>query len=114
MYGERHTANPHCLTVEMGTQLGVFPADCPYVRDLPDYVPPRMALTPAELEACSDAILDAHDAVRELAPREGESGPTTGGSDRGDGAGLHTASGADPVIEDTKPPEDQSRRDGRT
>ena len=70
VYGQRHVVNPDCLTAEMGIQLGVFPADCPYVRDLPGYVPPRMSLTPEEIEACTDAILDAQDAVRGLDPTD--------------------------------------------
>ena len=67
VYGRRREANPHCLTVEMGIRLGVFPPDCPYVRDIPDYKPPRMRLTPEELEACGQAVLEAQDAVREAA-----------------------------------------------
>ena len=39
VYPERHEKNPRCLTVEQGIEWGVFPADCPYVRDLPDYHP---------------------------------------------------------------------------
>jgi uncharacterized protein len=38
-YGERHDKNDRCLTVEQGIEWGVFPADCPYVKDLPDYLP---------------------------------------------------------------------------
>ena len=49
IYEHRHETNPRCLTVEEGIELGVFPADCPYVRDLPDYRPPREHCTPAEL-----------------------------------------------------------------
>jgi len=40
IYKDRHTINPDCLTVEEGIRIGVFPADCPYVKDLPGYVPP--------------------------------------------------------------------------
>jgi len=63
VYERRHEVNPHCLTVAEGIRLGVFPADCPYVRDLPDYVPPRMGLSPEEIEAYADAIYEAQDAV---------------------------------------------------
>ena len=59
IYERRHELNPHCITVEVGLRLGVFPADCPYVRDLPDYVPPRLHLTPEEAEAYADAIAEA-------------------------------------------------------
>jgi uncharacterized cysteine cluster protein YcgN (CxxCxxCC family) len=40
VYERRHEVNPHCLSVEEGTKLGVFPADCPYVAGLAGYVPP--------------------------------------------------------------------------
>ena len=50
VYERRHEVNPRCLTVEEGIKLGVFPADCPYVRDLPDYRPPRASPTPDELD----------------------------------------------------------------
>ena len=64
IYDRRFERNPQCLPVEMGIRLGVFPPDCPYVRDLPDYVPPRR-MTRAELEALADAVLDA----KHTAPR---------------------------------------------
>ena len=40
IYHERRRINPECLDVPGGIRLGVFPADCPYVADLPDYRPP--------------------------------------------------------------------------
>ncbi len=40
IYERRHEINPQCLSVEDGVKLGVFPQDCPYVKDLPDYRPP--------------------------------------------------------------------------
>ena len=49
VYERRFELNPHCLTVEEGIELGVFPADCPYVRDLAGYRPPREACTEDEL-----------------------------------------------------------------
>jgi len=39
VYPERHALNERCLTVEEGIEFGVFPADCPYVKDLRDYIP---------------------------------------------------------------------------
>jgi len=48
IYERRHELNSHCLTVEEGIELGVFPADCPYVRGVPGYRPPREC-TPDEL-----------------------------------------------------------------
>ncbi|MFW6107769.1 MAG: YcgN family cysteine cluster protein [bacterium] len=50
VYERRFEVNPHCLTVAEGIELGVFPADCPYVRDHPGYTPPRTECSPAELE----------------------------------------------------------------
>lgn len=49
VYERRHEVNPECLTVEQGIEMGIFPADCPYVKDIPGYKPPRMKLTEAEL-----------------------------------------------------------------
>ena len=63
IYERRHELNPQCLTVEMGIRLGVFPADCPYVRGLPDYVPPR-ALTRQERRDLGPEILEAPDPPR--------------------------------------------------
>jgi len=39
VYERRFEANPRCLNVAEGITHGVFPADCPYVRDLSDYLP---------------------------------------------------------------------------
>lgn len=40
IYDRRHETNPDCLSLEEGILMGVFPADCPYVRNLPQYRPP--------------------------------------------------------------------------
>jgi uncharacterized cysteine cluster protein YcgN (CxxCxxCC family) len=40
IYKDRHTINPDCLTVEEGIRLEVFPADCPYVKDIKGYKGP--------------------------------------------------------------------------
>ena len=58
IYPRRHEVNPHCLTVEEGIKMGVFPADCPYVRDLPGYHPPRERCTAEELELYQRHRLD--------------------------------------------------------
>ena len=50
VYENRFEANPHCLTVEEGVELGVFPEGCPYVRGLTDYHPPREQCTQEEFE----------------------------------------------------------------
>jgi len=39
IYARRHKLNPRCLSVEEGIRYGVFPADCPYIQNLPDYRP---------------------------------------------------------------------------
>jgi hypothetical protein len=39
VYETRFQVNPRCLDVEQGIEFGVFPADCPYVRGRPDYLP---------------------------------------------------------------------------
>lgn len=39
IYERRFEVNPRCLSVPQGIELGVFPADCPYVRGLQDYFP---------------------------------------------------------------------------
>ena len=49
IYDRRHEMNVRCLTVEEGIHHGVFPPDCPYVSDLPGYVPPREECTEEEL-----------------------------------------------------------------
>jgi uncharacterized cysteine cluster protein YcgN (CxxCxxCC family) len=49
IYERRHELNPECLDVAVGRRLHVFPADCPYVRDLPDYEPPVEDVVDQEL-----------------------------------------------------------------
>ena len=55
VYDHRWEANPDCLTLDEGIRLGVFPADCPYVKDIPGYVPPRMEMTEDEFFEWQDA-----------------------------------------------------------
>lgn len=62
VYERRHELAPQCLTIEMGIRLGVFPADCPYVRDVSGYVPPRR-MTPEECEAYAETVVDAQENV---------------------------------------------------
>lgn len=40
VYEQRHEVCPSCLDVPTGIEMGVLPADCPYVQGIPDYVPP--------------------------------------------------------------------------
>jgi len=63
VYERRREVNPECIPVEEGIRLGVFPGDCPYVRDLPDYVPPRLGMTPGEIEAFADEVAELRDAA---------------------------------------------------
>ena len=72
VYERRHEVNPCCITVAMGVRLGVFPPDCPYVRDLPDYVPPRMALTPEEAAACAGLLAEVENAAPGEEDEEGK------------------------------------------
>ena len=39
VYDRRLEVNPRCLSVAQGIEFGVFPADCPYVQGLRDYLP---------------------------------------------------------------------------
>ena len=49
IYDHRHESNRRCLTVAEGIHYGVFPPECPYVRDVPGYVPPREECIEEEL-----------------------------------------------------------------
>jgi uncharacterized cysteine cluster protein YcgN (CxxCxxCC family) len=71
VYERRREANPDCISLEEGIRLGVFPGDCPYVRDLPDYVPPRLELTPEEIAEFADDVAEVEHAVRRVPPPAG-------------------------------------------
>jgi uncharacterized cysteine cluster protein YcgN (CxxCxxCC family) len=45
VYRRRHEVNPDCLSLEEGILLGVFPGDCPYVRDIRGYSAPKVEHT---------------------------------------------------------------------
>ena len=49
VYARRHKVNPRCLTVAEGIRYGVFPAQCPYVVELPDYRPAEEGWLDAEV-----------------------------------------------------------------
>jgi len=51
VYENRFDVNPRCLDVPRGIRHHVFPADCPYVSDLPGYRPPHP-------EPISDRVLE--------------------------------------------------------
>ncbi len=61
IYERRYELNRRCLTVEEGIKLGVFPADCPFVRDAPGYRPPREQCTEDELSRYLEDGFEAHD-----------------------------------------------------
>lgn len=41
VYERRHEMEFDCLSVAEGIEAGAFPPDCPYVRNIPGYTPPR-------------------------------------------------------------------------
>lgn len=49
IYAVRFEKNPDCLSVSEGMRAGVFPADCPYVRDVPGYRAPHTDCDLAEM-----------------------------------------------------------------
>ena len=51
IYSDRHRINQDCLTVEEGIRLGVFPADCPYVKDREGYRGPIINVTAGVLNS---------------------------------------------------------------
>ncbi len=55
VYERRHEVNPDCLGVEAGTKRGVFPADCPYVKDIPGYRAPILDVGRSELAELLEA-----------------------------------------------------------
>ncbi|NQT21426.1 MAG: YcgN family cysteine cluster protein [Planctomycetes bacterium] len=58
VYDTRHQVNPDCLKLNEGIEIGVFPADCPYVADLEDYRPPRENWTQNDLDLYAQAGQD--------------------------------------------------------
>ena len=40
VYQRRHEVNPDCTNMADAVRMGVLPADCPYVADVPDYIAP--------------------------------------------------------------------------
>ena len=61
IYDRRHELNPHCLSVEEGIEIGVFPADCPYVADIPDYTPPVEEWDEDALEEALEGVARAQE-----------------------------------------------------
>jgi uncharacterized cysteine cluster protein YcgN (CxxCxxCC family) len=56
IYEHRQAVNPDCLSVQQGVRRGVFPADCPYAVDVPDYKAPVEDTDPTLLAAAIDAL----------------------------------------------------------
>lgn len=68
VYEHRFEVNPRCLSVPEGIKLGVFPADCPYVAGLSDYVPPvDKPLTRALLRRVAFGEVDTPEELERLA-----------------------------------------------
>ena len=80
VYERRFQVNPRCLTVEQGIQLGVFPAECPYVRDLPDYLPAEEGWLDDDIvrEIERGRLLTCDDVLAKMAARQ----TTEGHADR--------------------------------
>ena len=71
VYRKRHQVNPQCLDIEEGIRLGVFPADCPYVRDLPDYVPPvEDVIDPLAVRLIEQGKITTPSQLRQYASRQ--------------------------------------------
>jgi len=68
VYDRRRSMNPGCLTVPEGIARGVFPADCPYVQGLSEYVPPVEEWNPELFAGAADElvlVLNLNDEERE-------------------------------------------------
>ncbi len=49
IYQRRHQVNPQCLSVPDGLKLGVFPGDCPYAQNMPNYKAPVLNVLSKDL-----------------------------------------------------------------
>jgi uncharacterized cysteine cluster protein YcgN (CxxCxxCC family) len=56
VYENRFQAEPDCSDIESGIPLGLFPADCPYIKDIEGYQP--------AIETWDDPAITA--AIREI------------------------------------------------
>lgn len=75
IYERRSELNPFCVSAADGVEVGVFPADCPYVSGVPGYQAPRDA-TPDEIAAYAHACVTSQLDIRRIAEereREGVS-----------------------------------------
>lgn len=65
VYDRRREVNPRCVTVDEGIKMGVFPADCPYVRGRGDYIPSEEGWLDDELVRwIEDGVLEHVEDVR--------------------------------------------------
>ena len=71
IYEQRFKKNPRCLTVPQGIKLGVFPADCPYVRGLPDYLPAEKGWLDEEIvKKIGQGLLFSYEDIRDEMNRQ--------------------------------------------
>jgi len=75
VYERRLAINPRCLSVEQGTEFGVFPADCPYVRDLQGYHPAEEGWLDDEIIRMIERgkLFNADDIITEMQRRNKQS-----------------------------------------
>ena len=76
VYERRFEVNPRCLDVPGGVRFHVFPGDCPYVRDLPDYEPPVEGWLEEEtVRRIEDGVLrTSEEIIEEMQERAREGG----------------------------------------
>lgn len=56
VFEERHKVCPECADMALAIKHGILPADCPYVRDRPDYEPPVEYWEDPELQTMIEAL----------------------------------------------------------
>lgn len=57
VYDNRFTVEPECRSIEAGIPGGIFPADCPYVKDIPGYRGPVESWSNPAVDATITEIL---------------------------------------------------------
>lgn len=84
VYARRFEMNSRCADVESGIRLGVFPADCPYVKGREGYVPPEEDwLDEKTAREVEDGRYRTADEVRQAMKRNRASRSRKSGSDAG-------------------------------
>lgn len=64
VYPNRFRAEPECVSTFEGLKTLIFPADCPYTKGIPDYLPPIETWDDPEVDAAIREVL-GEDAVPE-------------------------------------------------